>query len=152
MAQTIAIPVCTVSPAGGGTCTYTLGTSGSISGATGAYQNYVFTATPAPGWRFLRFNVTGEIIDSVTGSRNISRQPTDNPYTTQEDGDTFEEDGSAWWWSLYGVNEWVDSISVEAVFEPRNSGRLIYSANQGSALVRSANQGGALVYDGDFVV
>lgn len=150
MAQTIAIPVCLASPANGGSCTYALGTSGSVSGTTGAYQNHIFTATPANGWRFLHFIVSGEIINSITGSRSFNEQKTANPYTTQADGDTLAEDGSAWWWAAYGVEEWVDSVSVVAVFEPRNSGQLVYSAHQNGQLVYSAAQGGALVYDGDF--
>lgn len=155
MAQTITTPICSASPANGGSCAYTLGTSGGVSGMSGAFQNYTYTATPNPGWRFMRFEVSFDAVDSITGTQHYSLNKTDNPYTTETTADLLQFDGSAWWFyyelapGIYDEQN-IANLSVVAVFEPRNSGALIYSENQNGQLVYSGSQGGALVYDGDF--
>lgn len=62
MAGTLVIPVCSVSPQGGGVCAYTATDGGTIPNLApheiGEYQNYKYTATPAAGATFLGFDVT----------------------------------------------------------------------------------------------
>lgn len=116
MAQTITTPVCSVSPQGGGTCTYALGTSGPLTlpGYTGYFQNYVFSATPAQGYHFVRFDISGYYENSDSGRYDYTWTATANPYTTQEDGASFTLDGAAWWWQyeyqgrIY--EEWIGEI------------------------------------------
>ena len=154
MAQTIVTPVCTASPANGGSCTYSLGTSGSYSypASSGAWQNYTYSASPAPGFRFLRFEITVTSKKTPGNPTTVTNRETSNPFET-DGAESRWLDGSAWWMAITAYpqsEEWIDSISVVAVFEPRNSGQLVYSDNQGGQLVYSGSQGGALVYDGDF--
>lgn len=170
---TLPTPTAEVSPQGGGTVTATATTSGSFNmpDTQSAFQNYKYTATPNPGYRFLRFDVyvteysqfaqayyrDGQTPTAKAGTAsggsyeyatNVSAN--DNPPT-----DATAEAGSAWWWytpypgipSIWSDDE-ITNIRVVAVFEKRDSGLLVYSPNQNGQLVYSAAQGGALCYDG----
>lgn len=135
-------------------------------GYESAYRNYRYVATPNPGYRFKRFDIyVQEYTQALSayirdGVYPVSKGGTENNgayvYETDvgADGyiDVVDEPGATWWWyaplgRVYSDREIV-SVRVVAVFEKRNSGRLVYSPNQGGQLVYSVNQNGALVYDG----
>lgn len=131
-------PTTSVSPAGAGTCTYTTTGSGDLNTLTpswgaghGEYRNYRYTATPAAGYRFVRFDVT---VDSITVDWPYS---VTNQFNGTQSGDSWIYEPSAYNlenWSIYWYEVgyalwWVDpdfpqttgevtAISVVAVFEP----------------------------------
>lgn len=92
----LVIPTCSVSPAGGGTCSYTTTGSGTLPGLIapahrGEYQTYRYTATRSAGATFVGFDVI------LTGnSRNSSASPLE-PFTktTRWEG---TQSGDSWIW------------------------------------------------------
>lgn len=86
MDGTLVLPVCSVSPQGGGQCVYALADGGTLpnlgTAERGEYQNYTYTATPAAGATFLRFDVT------VAGYSRYNPQSQAEPFsvTTQYAG------------------------------------------------------------------
>ncbi len=174
MAHAIVIPSVSVSPAGTGSVVPTATTTGSIPNRTynaSEYKNYKYVVTPAPGYRFVRLDVQSERvnIDHDVGSTETSTDEFSYPVSALTPaGDAaykYESAielyygnpsryacGAAYWWERYQgrYEEYITSIAVVAVFEPRNTGQLVYSPGQNGQLVYSGNQNGALVYDGDF--
>ena len=123
MAESFAVPTISVSPAVGGTATYALGTSGmEVDSETyqQGYQNYIYAATPAAGYEFVRFEITRTW--DVYGESQRS-DPTlsvaSNPYTSNG---SFDVGSAAWyeykgeWAGIPGYKAHVSSISVVAVF------------------------------------
>ena len=93
MAQIIVQPQCSVSPAGGGTITYTPTTSGQFTyHPSSLFQNYQFSVTPARGYRFSRYRITtvenwyyhfpDDPQYDYDGRDTYSRQVTTTPYDT----------------------------------------------------------------------
>ena len=145
MAHQLIVPVTSVSPAGGGTCT---AVGGAITNPfiVGQYQPYTYTATPAAGYRFVRFEIETIVSSSDSPDEPHSRIVTNNPHTAAWDN-LFN--GSTWWFDHrnYGGREvWVSSLTVTAVFElihipthllvwddtPGGSGLLVYDDRTGS--------------------
>lgn len=62
MSATLVLPVCSVSPQGGGQCSYVPADEGTLPDLhvyeRGEYKNYTYTATPTAGARFVGFDVT----------------------------------------------------------------------------------------------
>lgn len=136
MSAPFAVPSCSVSPAGGGVCSYTNGTTGSIiqSAFEEAWQNYIYTATPAAGYEFdhWEFTRTWDEYNQQPRQEPTYGSPA-NPYTSNGASDA----GSAAWYEYGG--EWaglpgykghVASISVLAVFRaiPQHTHLLVNSA------------------------
>ena len=137
MAGTLVTPVCSVSPQGGGTCTYTATTGGTLPnlGSTeiGQYQSYKYTATPAAGATFAGFDITitGYYRDNPTSP--ATAYTTTNRFAGTQVGASWEyepditnwrtewfEAGYAFWDGLSAYPNQllgeVESISVVAVF------------------------------------
>lgn len=136
MAAPFAVPSCSVSPAGGGICTYTNGTTGSnIQDALEQeWQNYIYTATPAAGYEFdhWEFTRTWNEYDQQPRQEPTYSFPA-NPYASSG----FNDSGSAGWYEyggawagLPGYKGHVASISVLAVFRaiPQHTHLIVNSA------------------------
>lgn len=126
MAQTIVIPQCSVSPAGGGTCAFARTTFGPIPFTEydfrGIYYNFRYSATPAAGYRFSHFHIVVEETNTISGTRIAGDwNESDNPYESDylNWGGQHAWDASAWWIEQTDGNysAWISSITVEAVFE-----------------------------------
>ena len=134
MARIIVQPQCSVSPAGGGTITYTPTTSGQFTvHAASQFQNYQFNVTPARGYRFWRYRITTvenwsyhypdnpdwDFDGSSTGSSVFTITPYETDLTPS--GTINPTHGGAFWyaedyeWEQYEY--WISSIQVVAEFE-----------------------------------
>lgn len=167
MAQPLAIPLAVVSPAGGGALTIQATSSGQIPNRTynaSNYQNYKYTPSPAPGYRFVRLDISGTYtyidhntqettVDTVTQSYSSAifygGSYESGIQTTYGSPDRASH-GAAYWWERFSgrYEEYLTAIVATAVFEKRNSDLLVYSEQQGGRLVYSESQNGQLVYDG----
>ena len=172
MARTIVQPQCSVSPAGGGTIAYQATTSGSFSfhGAS-AYQNYQYTATPAAGYRFVRFEVTVKLNwafhfpndpgGDYSGEETLgpSWYDASNVYESNlsASGTINSTCGGAYWYAEdYGWEQyeyWLSSITVVAVFELIPQGPYLLYDDGPNATGRliydnGPNATGLLVYGG----
>ena len=84
MARVLVTPTIAVSPAGGGTASYTalgtgtpsLGQSGCTENTDGRYANYRYTATPAQGFTFVGFDVsvTNDMWGITTTTRHVGTE------------------------------------------------------------------------------
>lgn len=125
MSVPFAVPSCSVSPAGGGICSYTNGTTGSYPnlGMDNGYQNYIYAAIPAAGYEFVDFVVT------VVSTRDGVTQTNTNRFAGTESGGVWTYAaidksggfgmtyaGYAFWYSSAGGSGNVDAITVVAVF------------------------------------
>ena len=167
MAQTIVQPQCSVSPPGSGTISYRATSSGTFDNhpSSSQWQNFEYTATPAPGYRFARFHITGVLHWSIhypdypeyddSGSDTADTTRTANPYESNlsADGGVPIQSGGAWW--LVSDNGWsvseqsISSISIVAEFErvpPTEGPYLLYDDSTNQLIYAPSN--GQLVYGG----
>ena len=127
-------PSTSVSPAGVGTCTYTVAGSGDINtidptwaAGHGEYRNYTFTATPAAGYRCIGFQVS--VTSDTMGY--VHTETTTFQGTVVGNARTYTPDLTYWsnYWWINGYSLWwidpdfpdttgeVTAISVVALFE-----------------------------------
>lgn len=168
MSRTIVTPQCSVSPAGSGTIAYQATTSGSFSWSQlSAFQNYKYTATPAAGYRFVRFETrvvlewSYHYYDSPgsdsTGSSTSTGQFSSNPHESNlsASGTVSDSQAGAYWYGgdyeSYSYDFWISSISVVAVFEvippPPQGPYLLFDDSSGKLLYAPSN--GQLIYGGN---
>lgn len=155
MARTFPTPVCTASPAWGGTASYTIGAHGSLNNTADykdEYQNYTYTATRAQGYTFVRFVVTVEYYDAgAYGTRTSNYYGTASGASWVYDADAtvnidWTRAGYGFWYGYYsdgqlipGFEGYVTSISVVAEFAPEHQHTHL--------LVSSSGNPAQLVYD-----
>ena len=133
----LVLPVCTVSPAGGGSCiSQTIGTGnlpGLPNGALtdGAYTSYRYVATPRNGYRFAGFSVAvtsesaGGYVETIVSRFTGNWQGGVWTYEAEPDAQwlsSWDSAGYACWiryeWQGF-VEVWgVSAIEVAAVYEP----------------------------------
>lgn len=174
MSQTLVLPQCSASPAGGGTCSYSIVGADTASEASNnvksdrGWQDYLYKAEPNLGYHFVKFEVTVKIyqeeyeyVYDKQGTWNAQLQA----YTYETDGssdDEYLQDGAAWWKETYTWNNrqqtWVlwyvknvEYINVVAVFEadsptPTEGPYLLYDDTTGQLLY--APSSGQLIYGG----
>ena len=170
MALPLITPALQVSPQGGGTITgNAYGTPGTIPNRTyndSIFQNYKYVATPALGYRFVRFDIdaTYTYRDSSTPQETRTAQHSEFPANEQFTSDMALNYGTTWhaasgatyWWQRYSgsTEEYLTELTVTAVFErvqpqgpkllyddgPNNTGLLIYDDGP--------NNTGLLIYGG----
>ena len=155
MARTFPTPVCTVSPAGGGTISYSAGAHGHLNDTADfkdEYQNYTYTATPAQGYTFVRFVVTvGYYNAGSSGTMTYNYYGTASGGSWVYDADATVDPnwigaGYGFWYGYYsdgqlipGFEGYVTSISVVAEFAPVHQPTHL--------LVSSSGNPAQLVYD-----
>lgn len=167
MAQIIVQPQCSVSPAGGGTITYTPTTSGQFTDyQSSRFQNYKYTATPARGYRFKQFN-TDVILKykfhypdnpSADSSGQFTSGGTyySNPHESDlsPSGTIVDSRGGAYWYAEdYGWEQyeyWISSIQVVAYFERIPDGPMLLFDDSTGRLIFDDGpyNSGRLVYGG----
>lgn len=167
MDGSLVLPVCSVSPQGGGQCVYALADGGTLpnlgTDERGEYQNYTYTATPAAGATFLRFDVT--VAGYVRNNPQSQAEPfsvttqyagvaVGNTWQYQPDITNWRGGGSGGVWYNSGYAFWsglksdtsalvseVTSINVVAVFDmPHVPTHLLVNSS-------TAETPAALVYD-----
>lgn len=149
-------PTWTASPAGSGTVdiqnageqTWT------VEGVAYSCRNYTYTATPAAGYEFVRFDFE---IDVMTRFGTITRTDTlpytisSSPYTSNSGPAVGFDYGASYWEEDLDPSGDYDysttAIRVVAVFRLARTGLLVYMPANGQ-LVYDPNRNGALVYDG----
>lgn len=167
MALPLITPTLQVSPQGGGTLTSTATTRGRIPNRTytdSDYQDYRYTATPATGYRFVRFDIEGtyDYTDHRTGETTTSTRT----YSTPDGTNPFESVmrteysafyhpacGATYWWERYNgkYEEYLTQLVVTAVFERMQDGdMLLFDDNNTQRLIYDdgPNNTGLLVYGG----
>ena len=148
-------PTWTASPAGSGTVdiqnageqTWT------VEGVAYSCRNYTYTATPAAGYEFVRFD--GEVdtlfrYGSTTRTNTLPFTETSNPFTSNSGPDVGFAYGASYWEDWHPSVDYdysTTAIRVVAVFRLVRTGLLVYMPANGQ-LVYDPNRNGALVYDG----
>lgn len=136
MAVPFVVPSCSVSPANGGVCSYAVGTTGSLvqDAFEEAWQNYIYTATPAAGYEFDHWEFTRTWDEYEQESRQeLTYSSPENPYTSNG---VLDAGSAAWyeyggaWAGLPGYKGHVASIAVVAVFRavPQHTHLIVNSA------------------------
>ncbi len=155
-------PVCTVSPAGGGTIAFAPLRDGKVPGlpygttTDGEFRAYRYTATPAQGYRFVRFETsvtwTTENHSISTRGEYAGAQVGGDWIYDAEPGDTFDDYFRAFLFAGfpswirdegYGLVEYqaATAITVTAVFAPvRDPTHLLVNSS-------TAENPARLVYD-----
>ena len=129
MSEPLVLPVCTVSPQGGGQCSYVPADEGTLPGLQvyerGAYKNYTYTATPTAGARFVGFDVT------VAGFERQSSAHPEEPFTVttryagvavggswqyQPDVSNWRGGGQGGVWYNSGYAMWHETLAAGAVW------------------------------------
>lgn len=139
-------PTWQADPAGSGTVN--IAVAGTTTDEYASQRDYTYTATPAAGYEFLRFefNIVYEThYGTTTNTHTYDPTESTNPFTSND-----LINGSSYWWDYrpdidgYGS---ITSIQVKAVFGNIRTGLLVYMPANGQ-LVYDPNRNGALVYDG----
>lgn len=170
MALPLITPTVQVQPQGGGSITPTAyGLPGTISNRTyndSIFQNYRYVASPAQGYRFVRFDfdATYTYRDSSTPQETRTYHDSQAPANAQYTSDMANQYGTTWhaacgatyWWQRFNgtLEEYLTDLTVTAVFAPLVDGdMLLYNDNtsqpHGYLLYDNGpNATGLLVYGG----